>query len=637
MHIVAYYCLLLAFLFSLVLAAWTLSSLSSYLDKKLCSFKWIERFQLINLFLLVLASFVLLWALYVRDFSFAYVVDYTDTTLPWFYALTAFWAGQEGSFLFWALFLSLFGSLFVFMSSYKSLSDLTKKYFWILFFIIQAFFLLVLTGPSNPFQQLSPSPIEGNGLNPLLQHPGMIFHPPLLFIGYAGFSIPACIGLSASLGREDKSWLRISRNWVLFSWILLTAGIILGAWWSYMELGWGGYWAWDPVENASLIPWLCATAFIHTSIIGRQRKSLGRTNIFLIGMTLLLCFFGTFLTRSGVLESLHAFGGQNVGGFLLVFMLFLLALILLVTFKGEAREKNQLSDFITTPGAMLVLTWLLLFTGIVIVLGTMWPVISRLWSENPIGVNADFYNQVCLPLFTISIFLLVLCPWLGKRLRSSSLFQIVLVAFFLILAAILWSQGMNSFLPLLAATLSITACLSIIILFFAEKGIRKVRTRWGAYGVHFGVALIALGVAFSGPYKQERETVLDKGQSFSIKEYTFTYKDFSEYTSPGMAAYQAQIEVSNADKIIGKLTPERRIYQNFKQPFAEVSVLPSLGNEIYATLLGFSRDQVIRLQVSVNPLVNWIWIGGTLMCLMGFVALKKRTVYFDGKVDEVAD
>ena len=337
MYLLAYICLLFALLASLILglkAVWELWS-----GRKL-SVNWQERGQVLCSLLIVVASLVLLWALGKRDFSLAYVADYTDSFLSMFYALTAFWAGQQGSFLFWLLVLSLFGLVWGYSAAYKRISPATKAYFWIFFLAIQAFFLFMLTGVSNPFLQVLPAPQEGSGLNPLLQHPGMIFHPPLLFLGYAGFTIPACLAVASWLAEEKESWLVLGRNWVLVPWIFLTAGIILGSWWSYMELGWGGYWAWDPVENASLIPWLASSAFLHTALLGRQRKSLGRSNVLLMGITLILCFFGTYVVRSGVIDSLHAFGNGGVGAPLLLLMLFSLLVLLGGAFMSTRQESK---------------------------------------------------------------------------------------------------------------------------------------------------------------------------------------------------------------------------------------------------------------------------------------------------------
>lgn len=272
---------------------------------------------------LSLAAALLLHALFWNDFSLVYVASYTDRVLPAFYRLTAFWAGSPGSMLFWAFSVAISGSIFALTPAYKRLTPATRLWYWGFFYAIMAFFALILSCWSNPFEMQSPVPPDGNGLNPLLQNPGMIFHPPLLFLGYGGFTVPACLALAQSLsgGEGEDGWHRVTRPVTLLAWAFLTAGIILGMWWAYMELGWGGYWAWDPVENASLIPWLISTAALHTLIVQERRNKLHRVNVALMCLTTISAFFATYLVRSGVVQSVHAFGDGSVGTPLTVFVL----------------------------------------------------------------------------------------------------------------------------------------------------------------------------------------------------------------------------------------------------------------------------------------------------------------------------
>jgi cytochrome c-type biogenesis protein CcmF len=377
------------------------------------------------------------------------------------------------------------------------------------------------------------------------------------------------------------------------------------------------------VENASLIPWLSSSAFLHTALLGRQRKALGRSNVLLIGITLILCFFGTYVVRSGVIDSLHAFGDGGVGGPLLLLMLFSLLVLVGGILVSNRQDSRPLSGFMSREGGIVLLSWLLLALSAVVLLGTMWPVISRIWSQNPVGVDADFYNRVCLPLFTLIIVFVTFCPWLSWKSGSKYPKTLVLlVAFFVLFSGFFWWQGVQKLLPLVAASISITACLSIILIMARQSALRRQRHKWGAYGVHFGLALIVLGIAFSGAYKQTTEAILDKGQSLKVAEYEVTYKEFRERVTKGMAAYQAVLEIEKEGKLLGELKPERRLYRKFDQPFAEASVLPGLGDELYATLLGFSEQEVISLQVSINPLVNWIWIGGVIICILAWLALQ---------------
>lgn len=586
----------------------------------------LEKGQIVLTIVVLCVSAVLLYALAVRDFSYVYVRDYTDALLPMFYAITAFWAGQNGSFLFWYLGVAVMGWCMIYTPGYARLDERTKVFFWLFFFLVQLFFLFALTGPSNPFLRLDPVPADGRGLNPLLQHPGMIIHPPLLFLGYAGFTVPCCLALASRLSGNGYEWLNLARNWVILSWILLTSGIILGAWWAYLELGWGGYWAWDPVENSSLVPWLSATAFIHTAIVGRTRKSLLRTNVFLVSLTLLFCFFATFVVRSGLIDSVHAFGGSRMGIPLLVFMVVSLALTLYVCLVPREDDPKDLDDFVSRPGMLFLSAWLFLFLALIIFFGILWPVISSIWSANPVGLEAGFYNRVCLPLFVFLALVMPFCPWLGQKggiKDKGSVMAIIAVG--LGIAGVLYALGYQKPLALMAAAASAMIMVSVFLVFVREASLRTFKPAWGAYGVHLGVALMVLGVAFSGPYKIEQNAVLHTGETMTVGEYTFTYEGLRhDHDHPAMNVHEARLVASRDGKVVGIMTPQKRLYHSFSQSsFAEVSVIPSLGSEIYATLLGFDEQDTASVRVSINPLVNWIWIGGTLSCLLAFFCWRK--------------
>jgi cytochrome c-type biogenesis protein CcmF len=624
MHVTAYFALLAAMLVCLSGAATALFGLWKRDYDRLFL---IERAHLVILAAMVLASAILTVALWRRDFSFVYVAEYTDTLLPLFYAVTAFWAGQAGSLLFWMLVLALFGAGFVLSRSYKDLEPGTKTGYWLFFFTIEAFFLLLLTGPSNPFLEAVPPLTQGRGLNPLLRNPGMIFHPPLLFLGYAGFAIPACLGLAAWLVGEKRSFVAASRNTVILSWIFLTAGIVLGGWWSYMELGWGGYWAWDPVENASLIPWLVGTAFLHTSIVERRTKALPKSNVAMAVITFVTCILGTYLVRSGVVDSLHAFGEGGVGGPLLLFMIFSLVVLVATLLAGapyfEGRFK-PLATLVSVPGFLVILAWLMLALAGVVFLGTLWPVISKLWSANPVGLDAGFYNRVCLPLFALVTFLVAFCPLMSwtEGLRDKTGLGVVLGAL-VGGGVILYLTGLRLPVALFAGAAAVAAMACALYVFIRQRHARSLAGALGAYVVHVGLALVTLGVAFSGPYQLSKEAVLTPGRTMDIGGFTLTYKDLEQEKNPAMTIARARIDVAKGGKSVGELAPERRIYTGFEQPFAEVSTLPSLGDELYATLLSATDKKAASIKISVNPLVNWVWIGGAIMCLAPFLSLRR--------------
>ena len=569
---------------------------------------------------LTASAAILTWALVSNDFSFAYVADYTDRALPLFYRLTAFWAGQEGSLLFWAWAAAVIGCVFALSPAERQMPTQKKLFFWAFYLSIQAFFLLVLTSWSNPFQEVMPAPSDGNGLNPLLRHPGMVFHPPLLFLGYAGFGLPACAALAHGVSGVGGQWIRPMRNWTLLAWVFLTIGIILGAWWSYMELGWGGYWAWDPVENASLIPWLTGTAFLHTAAIEQRTGALKRSNVALIVGTYILCLFGTYIVRTGVVQSLHAFGDSGLGLPLLLAMS-VMALFVPVSLWGGMRSETSVPKADSRAGVISLGVWLLIFLSVVILLGTMWPVLSSLWSQHTVGLGPAFFNRVCTPLFAMLPWLFAVAPFRGWRggSRDSRGLAVALGSGLLTIGAAA-SLGVRMPVVLLALGGG-GACLmaaGYCVLRYPQA--RRSRKQWGMYLAHAALALMVIGVALSGPLKISQQTRLAPGESFDVGGYRIMYASAERGQRRDMTFQRAVLEIRRGDKVQGYVRPERRVYANFKnKTFVEAGVLPSLGREVYGVLMGLGADDTATVKVSINPGVNWIWIGGTLLCLAGLV------------------
>ncbi|WP_045214648.1 heme lyase CcmF/NrfE family subunit [Desulfonatronovibrio magnus] len=594
---------------------------------RLRSLAWMEKSHIAAFMIITLASLILLQAFWLRDYSFSYVFRHSDDFLPMVYRVSAFWAGQAGSMLFWLWIMALMGFIWIYSPVYKSLPERTKGYFWGFFFMIQAFFLLMLTGPSNPFEILDPVPMSGRGLNPLLQNVGMIFHPPMTFLGYAGFTIPACLALAGWVTGDQRSWLFQSRNWVLFAWVMLTGGgILLGGWWAYMELGWGGYWAWDPVENASLIPWLVSTAFLHTAMIGKQRNTLHRSNLILICMSLITCFFATFLVRSNVIDSLHTFGGTGVGVPLVSLIGVSLIFTFFVALTGKS-DKSAVDDFWSKQGLMIVTTWLLLALAVIVAMGTMWPVISRIWTDSPIGLGPDFYNRVCLPVFTLMAIILCICPWYNWKSGVKDKNSLIIVGIVFVCTMIgLWIGGIRVIMPVVAAAAGVAGMLSAFMYIILTPQVRKRRVGWNVYLLHLGVAMIVFGVAFSGPFQDSREFVIPKGERVTMQNYEFHYIEFEEILSPGLAIYEARLVAYKDGREIGMLTPQRKLFHNFDSPYAEVSVIPTLGNELYSTILAFNQEKTITVKINITPLVNWIWIGSIIVCVAGLLIMSRVRV-----------
>ena len=621
MYIFAYICLLLALLGAVFGGAYSLLRLWQGGEGANLA----RKTSLFTALCLALAAAILLHALFWRDYRLEYVASYTDNILPVFYRLTAFWAGQPGSMLFWALCVGLCGPLFAFCGGYSQMGERARLWFWAFFYLNIAIFGLLLTSWCNPFIIALPAPPDGNGLNPLLQNPGMIFHPPLLFMGYAGLAIPACAALAwACAGAPEKPWYLITRPFLLVSWLLLSGGIILGGWWAYMELGWGGYWGWDPVENASLLPWLFATGALHLAAVGRSGGGMSKMGVLFMGLTLLCAWFATWLTRSGVIQSVHAFGDGGVGLPLAWLMLGLLLAIILGALCAPKRGAD-LPPLDSRQGILTLTAWTFAAIALLIATATMWPVISPLWGEQAQGLAAPFYNRACLPLFAFLLFLLVGCPWLAPARGMASLpsKRPLLGAFGAATAAglVCWFMGYHKPLPLFVDAFAIAIVCNAIFL-FANAGTRKNPRALAAVCAHLGIAIMALGAAFSGAYSEDADLTLARGQTRTFAGYAITLRGLDSGRGNGYDWLRADLVVERDGAQVAILAPERRMYDKYgDMQFSEVDVHGAPGGDIYASLLGLDGDLKALVRISLEPLVGLIWIGGWILCLLPLIGL----------------
>ncbi len=626
MYYFAYFLLIFAFMASIGCAGF---GLIQAWNEKTTGLKVLEKVNFLITLCFALSSSILLFALATHDYSLNYVAGYTDNALAYFYCLAAFWAGQPGSMLFWALAVAIMGSVFALTRGYAACPEKTRLWFWIFFFTITGAFATMLVLWGNPFLMTSPAPADGSGLNPLLQNPGMIIHPPLLFIGYGGFAIPSCMALAqavTSRSEDARPWHETTRGFFITAWCFLTAGILLGAWWAYMELGWGGYWAWDPVENASLIPWLIATATLHTVILEKSRSKLVRVNIFLISLTTISGFFATYLVRSGVVNSVHAYGQGPVGTPLLTFIFFLCAATILavsLSKKGEGELENPFSR----EGALCLTALILLVLAFIILNGTMWPVFSRLWSDVPVGLDAKFYNAVCLPIGTLLLLLLAFCPSLSWKFgiqHKSWLISAVLGGAATAAAAYLLSyQRIHPLVAQFACGAIGLCCLFAIVQRLSGK---KSAFRTGSLVSHLGLALCAIGIAFSGPYNEKNDLVLAEGDTQPVSSYKVTLRAAETGRGTDYEYLRAVLEVRNEKgEIIATLKPEKRAYDKFGgMLFSEVDVASSFGEEIYSSVSGLDgRDNMI-VQINIEPMVSWIWLGAVVLSLAPLLNLRRR-------------
>ena len=598
--------------------------------------------------MVLLGSLALLYALFARDFSIEYVAHYSNRSLSWFYTAAAFWAGQAGSLLLWALLLSLFAVIVLRQNKHSVLLPYTMGVINFTTF----FFLYLLVFKTNPFQKLAIVPPDGNGLNPLLQNPGMIFHPPSLYIGFVGFTVPFAFAVAALLTKNlDDQWVKKIRMWTLFSWLFLTVGNILGMQWAYVELGWGGYWAWDPVENSSLLPWLTGTAFLHSVIVQERRGMLKIWNISLVTLTFALTIFGTFVTRSGLISSVHAFGVSDMGPLFLGF----LALILLVSFyllflrKDLLKNKRELGSWTSKESSFLLNNLFFVALTLGVFLGTIMPTLSELVRGEKMTVSIEFFNKMATPVGLSIFFLIGVCTlfsWgktsLQKLTKNLIAPGLITVAFILFLFFI----GIRKVLPLMALGIVVFATLTTIIDYVRGVWVKKKtgkrsflssllflilnnKRRYGGYIVHLGALMFLLGIIGSSAFSIEETKTLKKGESLQVKKYKLVYKGIVGNQEKGYLIDAAVFDLYKNEKPIGEIKAEKHLHPNF-QPATEVGIRSTLIEDLYVILANYDKQsQLATISVMVNPLVLWIWIGGIVMVLGTFISLsptlKKKT------------
>src|SRR5437763_9145747 len=602
---------------------------------------------------LLVAVFALEWALFQHDFNVEYVAAYTSRNLPIFYTWSALYAGQKGSLLFWATVLSLFGTLAL-VPTPPQHPTLRPYVAGVLSRVASFFISVMLFGHANPFQRLPYTPLDGSGLNPQLQNPGMVFHPPMLYLGYISITIPFAFAIAALLSKRlDADWLVAIRKWTLLSWLFLSIGICLGMWWAYVELGGGGYWAWDPVENASLLPWLTMTAFLHSVMIQEKRGMLKKWNLALIIGSWLLSIFGTFITRSGVISSVHSFTQSSVGYFFLAFLIvagtasFALYTSRLPLLAAEAR----LESMVSREASFLFNN--LLFIGIAfsVLWGTLFPILSELVQGTTVTVGPPFFNQVNIPLGLALPGLTGIGPLIAWRRASLPNLQrqfAVPVTVGVFTALVLLVGGMRDLYALMAIALGAFVAGTVVQEFARGARARhrqygegyalalgrllgRNRRRYGGYIVLIGI--VFLFVAFAGmAFKTETEATLRPGESVSLKSpygwtYTFTHLGISQYDALNRQVTAATVEVYRDGKRRGILTTEKRQHVDALgrptfQPSTEVGIISDVREDLYGVLAGVvgGTEQAV-FRFTTNPLVWWVWYGGMIVALGGVIVV----------------
>ncbi len=605
--------------------------------------------------LALLVAAVALWkGIFAHDFNIEYVASYTSRNLPEYYLISAFWAGQKGSLLFWAVVLSIFGALAQLLTAQR-FRDLLPYVAGVTNLVAAFFIAVMLFGEgANPFERLAFTPPDGNGLNPQLQNPGMVAHPPMLYLGYISLTIPFAFAIAALLARRlDAGWIIAMRKWALTSWIFLSVGITIGMWWAYLELGWGGVWGWDPVENASFLPWLTLTAFLHSVMIQEKRGMLKRWNLSLVIATFLLSIFGTFITRSGVIASVHSFTQSSVGYFFLAFLVVAatLSFTLLHTRWDALEPEAQLEAVASREAAFLFNNLALVGIAFSVLWGTLFPILSEWITDAKKTVGPPFFNRVNIPLGLFLLFLTGVGPLIAWRKASARNLQrqfIVPTAVGLVTLAAVLAGGLRNGYALMSLGLA-GFVLGTVGQEFG-RGIRarrqlhgegvatalvrlvgRNRRRYGGYIVHVGIVLYF--VAFTGyAFKVSREVELVPGESATVQspfghEVTFTYLGVSQYSQLNRRVSAATLRVSRDGRPIGEVIPEKRQHVNsFGEetftPSTEVGLKSSLREDIYVMYAG-SPDGTERARFSliVTPLVAWFWIGGAVLVLGGVLAM----------------
>jgi cytochrome c-type biogenesis protein CcmF len=595
-------------------------------------------------FILILGSFLALtYAFLVSDFSVVNVKTNSHTDKPILYKISGVWGNHEGSMLLWALILSGYGAAIAAFG--KNLRPSLKVRILGVQALIGMGILAFILLTSNPFLRLSPAPINGNGLNPLLQDPGLAFHPPLLYLGYVGLSLTFSFAVAALIeGRVDAAWARWVRPWTLAAWGFLTGGIVLGSWWAYYELGWGGWWFWDPVENASFMPWLAATALLHSAIVSEKRDSLKAWTIFLAITAFGLSLLGTFLVRSGVITSVHAFASDPTRG---VFILLLLIItiggaFILFAWRGPSLRGDGLFQPISREGGLVVNNFLLTTAAISILLGTLYPLFIDVLELGKVSVGAPYFESVFVPMMIPMIAIMGLAPLLKwkrgdfrtaiEKLKLAIVLSIIggLSVWVLIdHSSALAALGMAISLWLFGATF--TELSSRIKLFEGPLNksiynlLHQPRASWGMVLAHSGLAIAVAGMTASSAWKSESIQIMKFGEQVNVAGYTYTLKEVKEIKGPNYRALRGIFLVSKGDAVNWLLSPEKRFYTNPVMTTTEASIRPTFLGDLYA-VIGDRDDKSdgYITRIYFNPLVPWMWAGAIIMVLGAGISLTDR-------------
>ena len=603
--------------------------------------------------LIFLSMLSLEYLLFTDNFSMAYVVQHSNRDLSTFYKVAALWAGQEGSLLFWSTLLSVY--VISVLLAYRHKNGELMPYVGVILAAVQLFFLTLNNFVENPFKTLATvnasgvlepfTRMDGNGLNPLLLYPEMVIHPPNLYSGYTGFTIPFAFALAALLARyPGEKWIHLTRKWTMVAWCFQSLGILLGAHWAYAVLGWGGYWGWDPVENASLLPWLTGTAFLHSVMMQEKRGMMKVWNVWLVFSTFLMCILGTFLTRSGVVSSVHAFANSHIGPWFVGFIIVTLTVCTAAYFKSRdyLKSENVLDSMVSRESSFLFNNLLFLVACIAVLSGTLFPVFSEWFTNNRISVGAPFFNKVMIPIGLAILFLTGVGPLLawhktsidslkrnfGWPLIAAAIATVVsfflgykdgasLLCFFLC-GFVFWTIVMEFYrgAKVIAARTGMSMMMAA-----HELSMRNTR-RYGGYVVHFGMVLVFIGLA-GAAFNTEAQKAMNVGESLKLGPYTLVLQSADTKAEKNYTAQRMIVEVMKGNKEIMMLYPEKRQFQGTEQAAGTmVAIYSTLREDLYVVYAGMDPETNMPvIHAFLNPLVKWIWLGGVWVVMGTLLAL----------------
>ena len=602
--------------------------------------------------LVFLATLSLEYLFFSDNFSNAYVVSHSNRDLSTFFKIAALWSGQEGSLLFWSFLLSIY--VFSVLIAYRNKNGELMPYVGVVMAGVQIFFLTLNNFVESPFKALAApgaggvlsyvARADGNGLNPLLQYPEMVIHPPNLYSGYTGFTIPFAFALGALLARyPGEKWIHLTRRWTMIAWMFQSVGILLGAHWAYAVLGWGGYWGWDPVENASLLPWLTGTAFLHSVMMQEKRGMMKVWNVWLVFATFLMCILGTFLTRSGVVSSVHAFAQSNLGNWFVGFIAIVLLVCLGAYLKNRdyLKSENQLDSIVSRESSFLFNNLLFLVACVAILSGTLFPVFSEWFTGDRISVGAPFFNKVNIPIGLLILFLTGVGPLLAWRKTSTESLKRnfgLPLAIGIAAGAIAFVLGFRELYSLACLVLCVFVAATIVLEFYRGAKVIHARSgasfaacaidltmrntrRYGGYIVHMGMVFVFIGLA-GAAFNRDTQQDMRVGQTMQIGPYTLLLQGFDAKPEKNYTAQRMLVEVLRDNKPLMMLYPEKRRFQSNEQNGTMVAIYSTLKEDLYVVYAGENPEtQMPVIHAFLNPLVKWIWFGGVFVVFGTLVAL----------------